>query len=385
MSAPVEVPDQQRIVAKLDVLLARLAARRHIRHAIVTAGSLDGAWSWAEAVGDTADGRRRLTSETPWFLASVTKLHIATVVLRLYEQGLIDLNEPISSYLPSELSRGLHVLNGVDYTSQITPLHLLGHLSGLPDYLEERPKRGHNLIEAVLENDGDRRWSSVEACELARTTLAPHFPPSDPTEKRPRIRYSDTNYQLLMVISEQVTGRPMAEIYREFLFGPLDLRHTWLPGDQPMEPTPAPAAVWVGDTRLDRPLAMESFRDLYSTASDMLRFGRALFRGEIFEQDTTRHLMTQRFNRFGFPMGVAALRAPSWPIEYGLGMMRFELSRWLAGGRRIPGVIGHTGATGSWLWFCPSLNLLIAGTVDQTKAVTVPFRMVPKALAGTSG
>ncbi len=383
MRAPVQRPDRERIVAKLDVLLGRLATTRRIRHVIIAAGSLDGSWQWARTAGYATDGRERFTSETPWFLASVTKLYIATVVLRLYEQELIDLDEPISSYLPPELSRGLHVLDGVDYTSQITPLHLLGHLSGLPDYLEERPRRERSLIESVLE-EGDRSWSSVEACEFARAKLAPHFPPSDPTAKRPRIRYSDTNYQLLMVIAERVTGRTMAEIYRELVFGPLGLHHTWLPGDQPMKPTPAPAAVWMGDTRLDRPLAIESFRDLYSTASDVLRFGRALFQGDVFERDTTWRLMTQRYNRFGFPIGVAALRAPSWPIEYGLGMMRFELSRWLAGGRHIPGVIGHTGSSGSWLWFCPSLNLLVAGTVDQTEAATVPFRKVPTALAAAS-
>ena len=71
---------------------------------------------------------------------------------------------------------------------------------------------------------------------------------------------------------------------------------------------------------------------------------------------------------------VAALRAPNWPIEYGWGMMRFELSQPLAGGRRVPGPLGHTGGSGSWLWYAPTLGVLMAGTVDQTTAAAVPFR-----------
>ena len=61
-------------------------------------------------------------------------------------------------------------------------------------------------------------------------------------------------------------------------------------------------------------------------------------------------------------------------------MMRFEISRLVAGGRRIPGVIGHTGSSGSWLWYCRELDLVLAGTVDQTRGATIPFRKVPTVL-----
>lgn len=62
--------------------------------------------------------------------------------------------------------------------------------------------------------------------------------------------------------------------------------------------------------------------------------------------------------------------------------MRFAPSRLLTFGRRVPPLVGHTGSTGSWLWHCPQLGLMLAGTVGQATAVTVPFRQVPKALAG---
>jgi CubicO group peptidase (beta-lactamase class C family) len=369
------------LIERMTRLLSRLEHRKGVRHAIVGVACLDGSWEWSGAVGTIGPSGEQMRSEVPWFLASVTKLHIAAVLLRLSEQGLIDLEAPIGNSVPSPLVSGLHVYRGIDHTDEITPTHLLGHMTGLPDYLDERPQGGRSLVEEILEED--RAWCPEDAVRRAQELLTPHFVPSDPQASRARIRYSDTNYQLLIVIAEHVTGKTMAQLYREMLFEPLELRHTWLPGSQPIESVDGPATVWLGDQTLaERPLAMQSFGDLYGTVDDVLRFGRALFTGELFDKPATAELMWQRFNRFGFPRGLASLRAPSWPIEYGLGVMRFELSRLLAGGLTIPTLIGHTGSTGSWLWYAPQLGLITAGTVDQTAAAAVPFRPVTRALAG---
>lgn len=382
MSEPHPTTDPEVLIPRLEKLLQRLMRRRRVRHAIVGAASLDGSWSWSDAEGQAGPAGGTMRVDTPWFLASVTKLYIAAVVLRLCEQGVVGLRTPITECLPPTLARGLHVLDGVDRSSEMTLVHLLGHFSGLPDYLDERPDGGQSLLEEVVD-DGDRGWTLEEAVARARDLLAPHFPPSDPYSSKPKIRYSDTNYQLLMAVAEHVTGQPMGQLYRQLIFGPLQLRHTWLPGGEPAEPAGEPATVWLGDVALvDRPLAMQSFGDLYSTMEDVMGFGRSLFSGALFEDPATAEQMWQQPHRFGFPRGLASLRAPSWPIEYGLGAMRFGLSRWLSGGLRIPAVIGHTGSTGSWLWYAPALRLLLAGTVDQTAAATVPFRVVPRALAG---
>ena len=364
----------------MEALLRRLEATRRVRHVVVGASSLDASWSWTGAAGAAAPDGRRTEAGTPWLIASVTKLYIAAVVLRLVERGLVDLE--VSAYQPKGLSEGLHVYRDVDYTGRITATHLLGHLSGLADYLAERPPGRRSLIERVFD-DGDLAWTPAEAVVHARDLLRPHFAPSDPRSRNPRIRYSDTNYQLLVVIAEQVTGQPMARLYDELLFEPLGLRHTWLPGRQPPRGSAEPATVWLGDRPLeDRPQALQSFGDLYSTVDDVLRFGRALFNREIFDDPATGDLMWTRFRRFGFPRGLASLRAPGWPIEYGLGVMRFAPSRLLYVGLRVPPLVGHTGSTGSWLWYSRDLSLVTAGTVDQTAAAAVPFRHVPRALAG---
>ncbi|HVL51273.1 MAG TPA: serine hydrolase domain-containing protein [Actinomycetota bacterium] len=374
-------PDRDAVVARLHPLMARLGRRRGVRHVALGASAVDGSWTWADAAGAADADGEPMGADTPWFIASVTKLHIAAVILRLHEQGHIDLHAPIASYLPEEFGERLHVHDGVDRTSEITAVHLLGHLSGLPDYLEEKPPDGTSLVDQIVEGP-DRGWTPEDAARRARDQLSPHFPPSDPHGPRPRIRYSDTNYQLLLIAAGHVTGQPRERLDRELLFNPLSLDRTWLPGHDSPEPVVEPATVFVGGRALDdRPLAMASFGDLYSTTDDLLRFGRSLLTGDLFDDSRTVGLMRERFNRFGLPRSVASLRSPSWPIEYGLGLMRFELSRPLAGGRRLPTVVGHTGSTGSWLWHVPELDLVVAGTVDQTSAATVPFRSVPRALA----
>ena len=75
-----------------------------------------------------------------------------------------------------------------------------------------------------------------------------------------------------------------------------------------------PAAVipWAGDEPLERPLAPRSFRDLFSTGDETLRFLRALITGELFDNATTAERMRLHWNPFAFSL---IPTAPSWPIE----------------------------------------------------------------------
>lgn len=374
------VVEADEVVPRLERLLQKVLAERKVRHIGLGAAAIDGSWEWSDAAGDANPDGTPMASDTPWFLASVTKLYIASVVLRLYEQGLIDLNAPIPTYLPDELRTGLHVRDGVDQTAEITVTHLLAHATGLPDSLVEHRKGERDLVTEI--EAGDVAFTFEEAVERVRS-LMPHFPPSDLTDARPKVRYSDTNYQLLMVIAEQVSGQSMGELHRRFLLEPLGLRQTWFPGDQPADEVGRPATPWLRDWPLqDRPMALRSLGDLFSTTTDVLSFGRALFSGQVFADQATGRLLHRRFNRFGFPRSVASVASPAWPIEYGLGMMRFAPSRAMAMGRQLPPLLGHTGSTGSWLWYSPPLGLLLAGTADQATKAALPFRKIPLALNG---
>jgi D-alanyl-D-alanine carboxypeptidase len=211
--------------------------------------------------------------------------------------------------------------------------------------------------------------------------LTPHFPPQDPTAPRQRARYSDTNFQLLGAVVAAATGQSYQRTVEESILEPLGLDDTWFAGRPRGKSPRSPAAMWSGDSVLERPLAMASMAPeggLIGTVADALRFLRALFAGEPFEHKETLASMQERFNRFGLPRDRTAIVAPGWPIEYGLGIKRYRPPRPLNAGRRSPTFLGHTGASGSWLFWCPEQDLYLAGTVDQTLAAAVPYRVLPR-------
>ncbi len=72
-------------------------------------------------------------------IASMTKTFTAVTVLLLMENGLLELDEPIGTYLPSEITSGLLVIGGHEYGPEITVRQLLNHTGGLPDYWYDPP------------------------------------------------------------------------------------------------------------------------------------------------------------------------------------------------------------------------------------------------------
>jgi len=353
-------------------------AQPGVQHAIMAVESAEGSFRWVSCAGDANPDGTPIRADTPFFIASVTKLYIAAAIMKLHERGRVGLDESISAYLSPALIGGLHRLGGEEYTDTITVRHLLGHTSDLPDYIGERPRGGRTLLERLV-SEGDMACGIAEVVSIVRQ-LTPHFPPQPRSAKRSRARYSDTNYRLLIAIIETVTTSPLHRAFEELLFRPIDLRHTYLPGHAPLGLATAPATLWCNNQPLELPLALGSLGDLYSTVDDTIRFLRALIRGEVFDDSTTLAAMQECWIRFGFPLDAAALRIPGWPIEYGLGLMRFRLPRVFTLGYQMPTVLGHTGSTGSWLLHCPRLNVLLSGTVDQVTAGAVPYRIVPKVL-----
>ena len=360
--------------------LARLAARRGVRHAVLGLASGDGALQWSGALAAPGAGEAaRLSGNTPFWIASVTKLFIAAAVLRLHEHGALDIDAPAQACIPAEVIGGLHRMNGVDHTPLLTLRHLLAHASGLPDWLEDRPRGGKGILEQ-LDREEDRLITIAEAMEFVRSRLSPHFAPQDLSARRVRIRYSDTNFQLLMAAIEAASGRSVHAVFEEFFYTPLDLRHTRHPEHRGPKDVEAALPVFDGESRLDKPLLIQSFRDLYSTAEELLRFMRAMVTGQLFERPETARMMQGSWHGFGLPTDAAALRLPGWPIEYGLGMMRLDMPRLFTAFRKVPPIVGHTGVSGTWLFHCAERDLFLCGAVNQMREAALPFRLVPALL-----
>ena len=368
------------LAGHLQRLLRGLLSRPPVQQAIVALESGDRSFRWIETMGDATPDGRPMRPDTPFFIASIDKLYNATIVMMLSERGQLDIDEPIATYLPGALTHGLNQFDGVNYSDRITVRHLLGHKSGLADWLEDRPKGGRSLVEHVL-HDGDIGLGIEDVTSLVRNRLEPHFPPQDFSTNWQRVRYSDTNFMLVIAIIEAVSGQPLHHVHEELLFKPLDLRHTYFAGhSQPFDPTPDPATLRFEGRPIHIPLLLRSSRAMYSTAADTLAFLRHFIRGKVFQNPLTLASMQEQWSRFSFPLDRAALRAPGWPIEYGLGIMRFRLPRIFTPTHPMPLVLGHTGSTGCWLFYCPHFDMLLSGSVDEITAGAVPYRIAPRIL-----
>ncbi len=377
------MPDALSVI--LTELMGRLVERKGFQHAVMEVVSGDGSIAWSGATGAADPEGHPMRADTPFFVASIDKLLMATCILRLSEKRRLDMDAPIADYLPRSVVVGVHRLGGVDHSWDLTLRHLLSHTSGLPDWLIDRPKKGPTLLDRLTSGQ-DIAISLEEIAEYVRSRLKPHFPPQPPDAKRRRARYSDTNFMLINALIESVTGLPAGRVYEQMLFAPLGMRSTWVFGHtDPMDRTPSPAVFYDGHRPISIPLMIKSIRGVYSTTCDMIRFLRALIGSRVFANPDTLEMMRGHWTRFGFPLDRAALRQPSWPIAYGLGMMRFHdpllsligrLPRGLRPLYPVPAVIGHTGATGTWLFYCPLLDVYLSGSVDDVRAGPVPFRLM---------
>lgn len=370
----------QPIETRLQEAVEGLAGRPNVPHAVLSAETVDGTFAWSGAAGVADPEGTAPTPSTPFWIASVTKLFTATVVFQLVERGRLVLGESMTAYLPDAVTRGLHRIDGVDRSDAVTLRHLLTHASGLPDYLEDRPRDGGpSLLERVVDQ-GDVAWTIDDVVEIVRSDLEPHFPPQPLAAGKRRIRYSDTNYQLLIAIVESITGKPLPEVFAEAIYDRIGVSETWHPGTRGASDDAAVARVHQGSRPLDVPLAMRSFLDLNSTVGDLTAFLRALVRGHLFDDPATLAAMRSGWTAFPFSLNPAATSL-TWPIAYGHGMMRMVMPRIFSPFRAVPSMEGHTGVSGSWLFHSPELDVIIAGTVDQMTAGAVPFRFVPKLLA----
>jgi len=347
---------------KMEYLVSGLVGKdRSIRNCVLSVVKGDGSFSWSGAAGIARqDGQTPMTKDTPIYIASITKLYTAAVIMQLYEKGALSLDDPMSRYLPEQLIRGIHVYKGKDYSHEITIKQLLSHTSGIADYYSQKPKGGKSLFELFLEKP-ERSWTVDEAIARARNDLTPNFQPGTDAS------YSDTNFQLLGKIIEIVSGKPLHSVYEDFIFRPLGLKHTWLVGssEPQLAPSGAPADVFYKDRNITKTRSNGAYwadGGIVSTAEEMIAFLKALNEGRIVNRDTLKSMHHWRKLHF--------------PLQYGYGTMCFRLPRFMAKVMKAPPLWGHSGSTGSFLYYSEDLNVYIAGSVNQVDSPSKPFRLM---------
>ena len=155
------------------------------------------------ASGDAEIGGRKARPGDRFWVGSITKSFVATVVMQLVAEHRLGLEDRVSTLLPARLREG----------RRIRLRNLLNHTSGIPDYMELEPWRS-----AVARNP--RAVISPRRLVSSAARLPLEFPPGS------RASYSNTNYLVLAEILHRVTGRSPATLLRQRIFEPLGLEAT---------------------------------------------------------------------------------------------------------------------------------------------------------------
>ena len=289
---------------------------------------------------ELAAGKRvAMRADSIFDLASVTKVYTALLVLQLVDKGSVDLDAPVSRYLPGFTGAG---------KEKVTVAQLLAHTSALP-------------VGAKVTGLGDNtaRWRAVLTTPLVKG--------GRPGET---FRYSSVGLMVLGRLVEKLTGKPLDRAVKDNLTTPLGLKDT---GFRPL--------TWVGDkqrlvatdARTSRGLLRGTVHDdvanvlggvaghagIFGTAKDVAVIGQLVLNGGTY--NGKRLLSAEVIERAltNANRGKKAIDAerPGRTADHGLG---FELDQsWFMGRLASPTSFGHTGFTGTSLLVVPARKMVV--------------------------
>lgn len=283
--------------SKLQDTLAYFQQHYHMK-GLSAAVSYKNNGEWTSAVGMSTHSEP-LSPDMLIGIGSNTKTVLSTLILKLYENGQINLTDTVGTWIT-----GYPNIKG-----SITIRQLLTHTSGVADYLD------NDALFDTLNSNPNKWWTREQLFDLIGT---PYFNPGA------SIAYSNSNYIIAGKIVETITGQPLQNLFRDSIFEPAGLTHTFYPPFEPV--TDTYAGFWTdldGFGALDLasnwntagsafPLNVNTIsRDagaIVATSKDVVLFWRNLLKGNIISKHT---LNTKMFEWSGF--GNAN-------NEYGLGV-----------------------------------------------------------------
>jgi CubicO group peptidase (beta-lactamase class C family) len=312
----------------IDELLATLYDGQPFRGAVLAARH--GELLHSKGYG-LADEEQQLvnTPATRFRLGSVTKPITAIALLQLHAAGQVDLQTSVCAYLSPCPSAW----------SPITLHHLLSHTSGIPDFTE------------FPDFATTKGQPSTPRATLARFAERPlDFAPGE------QWRYSNSNYIVLGLVIEQVTGKPYESVVQEQLFAPLGMTGSGY--DHNLDslavgylPSGAPADF------LDMSIPYAA-GGLYSTVEDLYRLDRALVEGRLLTPELRAAMFDVQ----------ARFIPPEPPGGYGYGWTVME---------RPDGVwVGHNGSiegfsAGIWHKLDEDLLIVVLSNEERRSPLAV--------------
>ena len=266
---------------------------------------------------------QRVSSESRFLIASLTKPILATAVMQFVERGRLSLAAPLSLYLPEFSGK---------WKDRVNTWHLLTHTSGLPEI----------SWQTTLGALPDRAVSYEAAC-AANLTFLPGT----------QVSYSTLSFYLLAELLTRLGEQPYQRVLGDHVLEPLGMRDT---GWNPPRHLTIPVEGMTAGTELDQQSATDcliSFQmpgaGLWSSLPDLVKFGQAQLNGNHVLNAHTQSWMTRDHTG---NLQNADFETP----HYGLAWRKRPLTGYWPGS---PRAYEHDGATGSLLWIDPEYDLVI--------------------------
>jgi len=204
--------------------------------------------------------RDSINEHTPFHLASVSKTFTGMAVLKLWEEGKLDIHDQVSKYLAG-------------FPEGVTIKNLLSQRSGLLNYVHFMDQTGwdkkkfltnNDLLQYIIQNKG----------QIQRALPGRHF------------EYSNTNYAMLALIIEKVSGQSYAEFISKRFFEPLKMTDSYVFNLSDTGTSMKSYKISGRPYPLEYLDVIYGDKNIYSTAHDLLKWDEALRSGSFFKQGT---------------------------------------------------------------------------------------------------
>ena len=300
------------------------------------------------AVGQVSKKDRTNPKDHRFKIASVTKTFTAVVVMQLMEEGKLKLSDPLVKHIDESWVNDLSIINKRGFGDQITVYQLLGHTSGLADYVLD----DWQFMARQLLNMG-KDWTPKLVLD--------HYFKRKLNKKavgRPgdRYHYADTNYLLLGMLIEQLEGKTLEMTYQDRIISPLGLRTTHMD----LNNNASEGMMHQYRNKQNVTTKMNVSFDwgaggLVSTTRDLSVFIKGLFSGKLFKSEQTLLLMT------GCVLNAATNDC------YALGVERSLIPRSMfeKGAMDKTLMIGHQGYWGVYMYYLPQEDVVAVISIGQ--------------------
>ena len=298
---------------------------------------------------ENTEDKTPITVNTTYRIASITKTYVASTILRLWEEGMVDLQTPISELIDPQFDEWLRA-DGYD-TDKILLMHLLTHTSGVFDH-PSNPK----YIEMIMDNP-ETEWTRADQVKFGMDWGDPVGNPGE------LYSYSDTGYVLVGNVIERITGRSLPASVRQYVnFEKLGLKQTyWEKYEQQPATVNRAHQIFQGKDIYYWSPTVDIYGGggLVATPADVTLFINKLLTGHVFENPETLSLM---LNKEGLPED----------SPYRIGIFAYDYD-----GKQA---YGHEGFWGLMVVHDPVANKTIAGAVIRRSDLNKLKRIIKEVI-----